>query len=486
VTRSFRFALGFLVLLAACTDTEPSPMEPAAELSSAGGGVKVTTTADAGPGSFRQAVLDAGADPSIGTIRVEPGIGTIKLSTPVTYSGAQPLIIRGAGSRLDGSGLPAGESALVADGGGDLTIVHLTVVRSPGNGITIKVPGDASGRFTVRLRDVVIRENGLHGILINDQSEYFTDPLSTSEAGSPASLLVDVADSRFEKNGFAEIDSDGLRVNEGGDGTLEAHVRGTRFSSNGADGLELDERAAGDAKFSLSDTELVGNGAFSSEDLDDGIDVDEGADGDLVGHFTRVVASRNFEQGVDLNENGVGNLRVRMTDVRAVDNNEEGIEFEEDDDVAGGGDIDARLVRTTTGGNGRAGGDAGLKLREKGEGDLVATLVEAVSIANRVTGGGDPIAGILLREDEGGDLTANLVQATARRNSGDGIQLEENEDGSLTGRIRRSTASANDGAGANLAQEAPGVGEVVFATFAARNNGGGPLQTDGVATSGAP
>ena len=36
-----------------------------------------------------------------------------------------------------------------------------------------------------------------------------------------------------------------------------------------------------------------------------------------------------------------------MVDVQAVANTEEGIEFEEDDDVAGGGDIDAELLRVT-------------------------------------------------------------------------------------------------------------------------------------------
>ena len=151
------------------------------------------------------------------------------------------------------------------------------------------VPDDASGTLAIRLQDVTIRENGLHGILINDQAEYFNDPASTSEEGSPASLLVDVIDSRFERNGFTLIDSDGLRINEGGEGTLEPVVRGTQF---------------------------VGNGSFAEEDLDDGIDVDEGGAGDLVGRFNDVVASRNFEQGVDLNENDGGDLRVTMADVR--------------------------------------------------------------------------------------------------------------------------------------------------------------------------
>ena len=39
----------------------------------------------------------------------------------------------------------------MADGGGNLTIVRLTVVRSPGNGVTIKVPGDATGGSEVHM-----------------------------------------------------------------------------------------------------------------------------------------------------------------------------------------------------------------------------------------------------------------------------------------------------------------------------------------------
>lgn len=486
MTRPTRYLVGLAILAAACSDSAEAPLEPTAALSHLGGGVRVTTRADDGPGSFRQAVLKANTDPSIGVIRFDRGLGSVRLLQPVTYSGAQAMVIRGEGARLEGSGLPAGGSALVAQGGGELTITELTVARAPGNGITIKVPELATRVFKVRLDEVTILDNGLHGILINDQAEYFVDPAAESEAGSAASLLVEVTDSRFERNGFAVIDSDGLRVNEGGEGSLEADIRGTRFANNGADGLELDEREAGDAKFALRHTTLIGNGSFSSEDFDDGIDVDESGDGDLIGRFNHVAANKNFEQGVDLNENGLGDLRVSMADVSAAENSEEGIEFEEDDDVAGGGDIEAELVRVTARRNGAAGGDAGLKLREKGDGNLVARLVDAVSLGNRLLSGDDPVSGILLREDEEGDLTAELVHAIARRNGGDGIALEENEGGDLDGQIRRSTASSNDGAGANLAQEPTGTGQVSFVSFTAPGNGGGPVLEDGVVVTGTP
>jgi hypothetical protein len=304
----------------------------------------------------------------------------------------------------------------------------------------------------------VIRENGLHGVLINDQAEYFDDPASVSEEGSAASLRVEVYDSRFVRNGFTLIDSDGLRVNEGGEGSLHFLAFGSLFAGNGADGLELDERAAGDADFVLRRSELSDNGAFTSDDFDDGIDVDEGGEGDLIGRFAQVTANRNFEQGLDLNENGPGDIRMTMADVLAANNFQEGVELEEDDDVEGGGGIVADLRRITTRGNAREGGDAGLKLREKGEGNLSARLADIVSTDNEVDAGGDPVAGIQLREDENGDLSGEISGATVRRNSGAGTALE---------------------------QEPEGAGEVRFSRYTAANNDGGAIESEGVAVSGA-
>ena len=452
-----RYLVGLMILAAACTDDTEGPVEPSLALLQ-GSAARVTTNADAGPGSFRAAVLEANANPSIGTIRFAAGLGPIRLLEPVTYSGGQALVVQGAGARLNGSALPDGASALVADGGGNLTLRSLTVLGAPGNGITVKVPDDATGTLVIRLHDVTIRENGLHGILINDQAEYFNDPASTSEDGSPASLLVEVTDSRFERNGFTLIDSDGLRINEGGEGTLEANVRGTRFTGNGADGLELDERAAGDARFTLRNTELIGNGSFTEEDLDDGIDVDEAGDGDLIGRFNDVVASRNFEQGVDLNENGGGRSPGHDG------GREGGREPSGRDRVRGGrrrrravATSMADLVRITTRGN--AGGDAGLKLREKGEGNLTARMAQVLSVDNRGAPEDDPVSGVLLREDEGGNLTAELVDVIARRNGG---------------------------AGAALEQETPGTGTVTFTNFKATGNDAGAIVAEGVDVSGAP
>lgn len=117
---------------------------------------------------------------------------------------------------------------------------------------------------------------------------------------------------------------------------------------NGGDGVELDERGNGNALFTVTLSQLGGNGAFDPADYDDGIDVDELGDGDIVGAFWQVSASSNYEQGVNLNENGMGGMSIVMLGVTANDNRQEGIELEQDDDVVGSGDIQALLTGTTT------------------------------------------------------------------------------------------------------------------------------------------
>ncbi|HEU5039912.1 MAG TPA: hypothetical protein VFT84_03765, partial [Gemmatimonadales bacterium] len=268
--------------------------------------------------------------------------------------------------------------------------------------------------FAVTLERFTASGNVLHGVLINDQAEYFTDPESTSPDGSAAGLVVRVTGSRFEANGFGLIDQDGLRVNEGGEGSLDFEARGSSFSGNGADGVELDERAAGDAVFSIQQSEVLGNGTFDASDFDDGLDVDESGDGSIVGTVIQVTASDNAEEGLDLNENDAGDLRVEMTQVEASRNGEEGVDLEEDDDFIGGGDLVVSLRNVTTRDN--TGGDAGLKLRERGDGAILGRIVNPVSTGNA----GD---GIQLREQDGGLVGAEIVSAIASDNAANGVRL---------------------------------------------------------------
>jgi hypothetical protein len=458
------------VSLGACSPSADSPIEPSLDLNPNPGGIAwVTTNADAGPGSFRDAIALANGDASVRKVSFHPSLGPVSLQQGVAFTGAQELTIQGHGATLDGSGLATAEGALLVSGGGDLTIEGLTVRNAPGIGITVKIPASETGQVRITLTDLHVLDNGLHGVLINDQAEYFNDPNSTSDAGSNAGLLVMVRRSSFERNGLTVIDQDGLRVNEGGVGDLEVSIQGTRVVGNGGDGIEFDERAGGSAVFTVRNTALLFNGPFSATDFDDGIDVDEAGDGDIRGSFVDVSANDNFEQGVDLNENDAGDMKITMFGVEALRNRQEGIEFEEDDDFAGGGNIEALLEDIVTDGN--LGGDAGLKLREKGAGNVIATL-------RNVEASGNTVGGILVREDGSGDQTTVVINARTFGNALDGIKFDENSSGNLDAEVVNAVSSDNTGAGVAAEQALPGTGLLKIKALTATGNAAGAVKND--------
>ena len=218
------------------------------------------------------------------------------------------------------------------------------------------------------------------------------------------------------------------------------------FEENGADGIEVDERGDGDALVDMLLTQLRANGPFDEGDPDDGFDIDEWNNGDVVASVVSSSANDNHEQGFDFNENDAGDMRVTMLLVSANGNNEEGIEFEEDDDFAGGGDLVAAISRAEASNNGPVDGDAGIKVREKGEGNLDATL-------SRVETSSNNFDGIQIREDANGSLVASVNRALSTGNDGHGINFDENRtnasdtEGDLTASVSNSTSTGNTGAG---------------------------------------
>jgi hypothetical protein len=327
---------------------------------------------------------------------------------------------------------------------------------------------------TIDLRNVVIQETGGHGVLINDQTfpeeagdpDAEPDPIPPTPDGSDASVVVAIIGSRFQKNGFGAGDRDGVRVNEGGAGDLIATVTGSVVDRNGGDGIELDERGGGNAEFEISDVQLTRNGKQDPEDLDDGLDVDESLDGDVLGTVSRSAANDNYEEGWDLNENDAGNFVVDMTAVEANRNGEEGVDFEEDDDFAGGGDLTTELDRVAA--NGNAGGDAGLKIREKGDGNLASLVGDA-------TADGNDTDGINIREDSTGNLGATVDHSTADRNTGDGIHFDERSGGSLNATASDGSASRNLMVGVRAQQ---GTGTLLLDAMVLLGNHEGPFFAD--------
>ena len=450
--------------------------------------VRVRNGNDAGPGSFRAAIEAANANDDIRRVEFDDRVSSIRLQHPVEFTGAQSLAIDANHATLDGSELADGSTAFVASGGGDLSIRSLKVKDAPDNGISIEIPSGSAGTKRFSLIDVEIIDNSGHGVVINDQTfpeeagnPDASPPIPPNPAGSAASLHVTVIASKFEGNGFGALDRDGLRINEGGDGHLVAVIKFTRAIGNGADGIELDERGNGDVQFEIVGSHFSGNGSFDTSpvpDLDDGIDVDESAAGHLVGTVTLSSSNDNLEEGFDFNENDAGDFRVDMTLVEASRNLQEGIDFEEDDDFAGGGDLITRLAGIKTNGNGAA-GDAGLKIREKGDGNLDAGAVgvEASDNLNR---------GVQLREDDGGSLAARVRMATTDGNASHGVDFDENSSGNVTALVADSRSRDNQGFGVRADNQAPGVGTLHLERVILSGNASGATGGSGVTVTQSP
>jgi hypothetical protein len=437
-------------LVVACSDS--SPVGPSSngdprEFAIATGDVAVTTNADGGAGSFRAAIEAANADPSIQSIAFNPSVSEVRLASGVVFTGTQPLTIFGNHAAIDGTNVDS--AAFITTGGGDLTLVNLTVQNAPAEGVQVNVPTSATGTITLTLTGVDIVDNQGHGFVVNDQEDPTTiEDVQPDPDGSDAAIEVVVTDSRFLRNGFSVSDRDGLRVNEGGVGDLSITLTNVHAEDNAADGVEVDERGTGDVHLNVSGTTFVRNGKFDPEDLDDGFDVDEYDDGSILGTIVNSTASHNFEEGFDINENNAGDLRVNFDDVAAGWDGEEGIDLEEDDDFGGGGDVVvvARHIRTQGNGDGA---DGALKIREKEAGNLNVTLSDILSTGNIGSG-------VFVRESSGGNAVISIDGVVSNGNEagaldpfslGHGLELLESGAGSFTATVNDATVSANAGNG---------------------------------------
>ncbi len=424
--------------------------------------IYVTNWDDDGHGSFRWAIEQANADPTIAEIVFTKNVQPVNLESTVTFSGTQALTIDGQDAIIDGT--DAGGSALVADGGASLKIKDLTVQNAPGEGIAVEIPLTATGTIKVTLERVTIMDNAGHGVLVNDQVDPETvDGVQPNAAGSAASLEVEVIESHILGNGYSVSDRDGVRVNEGGAGSLSFVSRETTSEDNAADGIELDERGDGNVVIDVSDTHILRNGKFDPLDFDDGFDIDEYDAGSIIGSLVRSEAIDNYEEGLDFNENNAGDLRVDLSEVTANGNDEEGIDYEEDDDFAGGGDLVTKMVDIIANGNR---GDGGLKIREKGLGSLVANV-------SGVQASGNTVSGIAVREDDLGSLSSTIINAETRANAAHGIDFDENSDGDLTATVSNSVSSGNTLFGVRADEAGAGSGTLHLIPVDLTGNTGG-------------
>jgi hypothetical protein len=407
--------------------------------------VLVTSSADAGPGTFRAAVAAASADPTIDTISFD-GTLTIELAADVVYTGPQFLTILGSDSTITGDG----SKDATWDGGlfvsrsrADIAIEDLSFESSFNNGVGIFAPPSSAGTIMVSLTSVRISGSRFHGLYVDEQitASYNTDDvihitcLDPWSFQSSATVRLRVAHSTIVGNGAVihdgptpdydasiatgcPVDFDGIRVDEGGNGDILASIVDSEVDGNRADGTELDERGNGGVDAWVADTTFDDNGDTGTDDTDDGFDIDESDNGDIVAHYQRVSVSGNFDEGVDISEMGNGSARVTIADSEMLANEDEGIKVDE----LLVGNIWLTITGTTVD---ESLSQQGIEVLESGNGNL-DFAIEGSHVEENDNDG------IALTEEAQGDLRASIVSTEVMENGDHGVTAEQQAPGNGT------------------------------------------------------
>lgn len=300
--------------------------------------VIVTTGADDGEGSLRQALARGATE-----ILISPSVDTISITETLVYDEKEPLHITGTGQTVDGSALRDSTDPLLhITKGADLHLSKLTFdaggtwSRSNGGGgegIYVEVPEKRKGTVTVALSWVTVTGTGNHGVHVSDCSlrNDCGSGVGGGGDGSPATIRMYLVGVRIERAGLGIQDADGIRIDERGDGHIEFYAALSHFENNGGDGLELDEGNAGSVHMTISDTSFRSNGDFCYQadlevfpqcdddgevDVEDGFDADEAGPGGLFGSLTNVTASGSYDEDLDFDEQGKDEVLLQFFEVR--------------------------------------------------------------------------------------------------------------------------------------------------------------------------
>ena len=419
--------------------------------------VFVTSEADSGPGTFRDAVDAANNDPNVDRIRFANSVDSIDLDSSVEYTGSQNLRINGRGATVEaGEGDEGAFDLFVSSGGADLRLRNISFADGR-NGVFVPVPADTTGTVRVSLRNTAITGSSLFGLHVADQIN-----------NSDASIALSVYNSEITGNGTGELDFDGVRVDEGGNGSLFARIVNSQIDSNGGDGLELDERGGGSVLMHVWNSSFNGNGFFNTEDLDDGLDIDEEGDGGIYASIWNSEFNENYDEGLDLDEEGEGGLRLYLRNIDANDNIDEGVKADEEDE----GSVWVNFRNVTANGSED---QEGIAISEVGDGGLYAYL-------RNVTANSNDKDGIDITEEDNGSLYALLRNIETSDNGDNGTKLEETGAGNVRASVANIESNSNGEYGLEVTQETVGAdtGRLRVWRSLFEDNDEGDLFTEGI------
>lgn len=430
----------------------------------------VTSTADSGEGSLRQALAIASKSAAPQEI-VLATAADITLKSTLVYSGRAPLTVIGQQNTLS---LAANQTLLAVTEGADLSLTGLRLQgpsgysiqargdlngQSAGKGVFVDVRDDQTGVVRLELNDTTVSGFANHGVHVSDCN--LADDCGSGGGGagegSAASIHVSFNNVEINDVGQGRFDADGLRVDERSVGDVVVSLINSTFTGVGADGVELDEGQAGDVVVSVDNSAFNNNGSYCDpkllKPLMPSVDEAEFKDGEkteaqIPGKVTgspddqcieRAVDTYasgfveayefgiDLDDGFDIDEAGPGDLRATVRNSVIRDNLDEGLDFDEE----GPGSILLNLVNVEATGN----TDDGYKNSEADAGDVRAVMVSSRALAN----GGK---GAVFEEENNGDVAVAVINSqTDGNDDGDktGLELVQDDSGSGVARIVNST-----------------------------------------------
>lgn len=433
------------------------------------GPVLVTNGKDSGEGSLRAALEAVAKEDAPGQILVVTD-DDIKIDSTLTYPGTAPLTIHGKGQTIE---TDKDTTLLTLSQGADLTVSDLNF-RGPGGysiknrgkdgkGIFIDMRPDQTGVVTLILEDVKVEGVAYHGVHISDCN--LADDCGAGRGGkgdgSPASIVLRLADVEISDVGNGRFDADGIRVDERSAGDIFFYATDSTFTKVGADGVELDEGQEGSVFATATNSRFDDNGAYCDPQIlkafmpekdegefDDGKMAEADIPGAVEGSPDDACIEREVElydsgsvkayefgidtdDGFDIDEAGPGDLWALIVESSVRGNLDEGLDFGEEDE----GGIKIALWRTTTKDN----ADDGIKIVESEDGSVEGLLHKVSSTDN----GGK---GAVFEQRDAGDLTVVVDQTkTANNDDGDKTGLEVVQDGDGEGTLTVRGSDIADG-----------------------------------------
>ncbi len=419
----------------------------------------VTNFDATGDGSLQAALDAAAATPDRSTIIVTEAFGRIETDTGLTYAGAPHLTVIGnnvtVASAQNVTLFSVAEaevitlSSMTFEGPGGWSIEARGDLDGPaGKGLFFDVADDATDAFRLRLSDISVRGVAGHGIHISDCT--LADACGSGDGdaggGSAAGVSVRLDSVTIEDVGQGSFDADGLRVDERGPGSIFVSGMYVTLQEVGADGIELDEGQDGDVMVDLLSADFFYNGNYCNPaaltpflpaavegEFDEGAMAADAIPARIEGSpddacFEREVAlydsgtvesyafSIDVDDGLDIDEAGPGSIEGQITRGFMEGNFDEGYDFDE----AGPGNIEVVFNAIFAGGN----VDDALKMSETGAGNVMLSIYGSEFISN----GG---VGIVVEEEGPGDLmTVLVVTATVGNDGGNlGVDVVQDDDG---------------------------------------------------------